>query len=58
MCMGVLSARMSVCHMYAVPKEGIRSPETGVTDGCEPLCRYWELNQEKKPVLLTTELSL
>lgn len=37
-CMSVLSARMSVHHMYAgpvVPEEGIRNPGTGVTGGCE-----------------------
>jgi hypothetical protein len=25
-------------------KEGIRSPETGVRDGCEPSCGCWELS--------------
>ena len=26
------------------PEEGIRIPETRVTDGCEPPCGCWELN--------------
>lgn len=33
------------------PKEGIRSPRTGVTDGCEPQCGCWELGSLQ--VLLT-----
>ena len=35
-------------------------PETGVTDGCELLCRYWELNPGplQEQVLLTAESSL
>jgi hypothetical protein len=28
------------------PAEGVRYPGTGVTDGCEPPCRCWELNPE------------
>jgi hypothetical protein len=34
-------------HMVAVPwrpEEGIRSPGTWITDGCELLCEYWELS--------------
>jgi hypothetical protein len=33
------------------------SPGTGVTEGCELPCGYWELNSgplEEQPVLLTT----
>jgi hypothetical protein len=26
------------------PEEGIGSPRTGVPDGNDPLCGYWELN--------------
>lgn len=26
------------------PAEGIRSPQTGVTDGCESQCQCWDLN--------------
>jgi hypothetical protein len=34
-----------VPHVYPVPKEeGIRSPETGFKDRCEPPCEFWELN--------------
>ena len=39
-------------------EEGIRSPGSGVTDGCEPPCGYGELNPgplEEQPVLLTTD---
>lgn len=52
---------MSVYHLYAVPMEageGIRTPETGVTNGCEPLYGCWEPNIEDQPVLLMTESSL
>lgn len=35
-------------HWYAYcfqgPEEGIRSPITGVRDGCEPPCQCWDLN--------------
>ena len=48
MCMGVLLPCMS---MYCVlawcwwrPEEAIRSPGTGVTDGCEQLCGCWDSN--------------
>lgn len=58
-------ACMYVCvpHAFQVPveakKEGIGSPETGVTDGCEPLCRCWELNPDPLSELpLTAESSL
>jgi hypothetical protein len=34
MCLGVLTAFMSVQDPQK-PKEGVRSPGTGVTDGCE-----------------------
>lgn len=38
----------------------IRSAENGVTGGCEPLCRCWELNKVlcKSSKLLTAESSL
>lgn len=42
------------------PEEGVRSPETGVTWRCEPLCERWQLKysplQEK--ALWAAELSL
>ena len=63
--MSGLSARMYVCHVCAWcsqrPEEGVRSPTTAVTDGCEPPCGYWELNlgpPEKHPVHLTTKPAL
>lgn len=49
---------VSVCHEHAVPlvpKEGVRSPETRVTNCCEPPYRCWELNLgtlEEQPLLL------
>lgn len=40
----------SVYYMYDMsseclkgPEEGIASPQTGVTDGSEPPCKFWEL---------------
>lgn len=39
-------------------EEGIRFPGTGVTEGFEPLCGYWELNPgplQEQPVLSTAE---
>ena len=42
-------------------EEGVRSPGTGVTYGCELLRRCWELNtgpQEEQPMLLTSESTL
>lgn len=43
------------------PQEGLTSPETGVTEGCELPHRCWELNPEsleEKPVLLIPKPSL
>lgn len=45
MCMVVLSACMSVYHMYLVPVEArndVRSQETGVTDVRDTACGCWE----------------
>jgi hypothetical protein len=42
-------------------RKGIRSPGTGVTNGCELPQGFWESNQgalEKLPVFLATEPSL
>ena len=42
-------------------EEGVRAHETGVTDGCEPPCGYWELNRgplKDHYVFLTSEPSL
>ena len=47
-CMAVLPSCISVHHLCAwcpwKSKLGIRSPGTGVADGCEPPCGCWELN--------------
>ena len=43
------------------PEEGLISPETRVTDGCELLCGCWELNLgllEEQSVLFITESPL
>lgn len=48
--------------MHAVPVEARRGGQmtgTGVTGGCMPFCRCWDLNQsplEEEPLLLTLEL--
>jgi hypothetical protein len=62
MCMGVLSACLSLYYMYTYclwkPEEGIGSSRTGVTDGYELPCGSWELNPgslEEQTVLLTAE---
>jgi hypothetical protein len=42
-------------------KEGSRCSGSGVTDGCEPLCAFWELtwgSLQEQSVLLTTEPSV
>jgi hypothetical protein len=41
--------------------ESVRSPGTGGTDGCEPLCGCWDLDLDtlkEQPVFLTSEPSL
>ena len=47
-------------HCSWRPEEGVGSPETGVTGGCEPLCGCWELNpgplQEQQGLLSTEPL--
>jgi hypothetical protein len=63
MCMSVVPTCMQVHHICAWHPwrpEDIRSPGTGVTDGCELLCGCWELKLgplEEQAVLLTGELS-
>jgi hypothetical protein len=47
--------------LYECLYEGVRSPETGVTDSCEITYRCWELNLgllEEQLVLLTAEPSV
>lgn len=42
-------------------KGGVGSPGAGVTDGCEPPCRYWNVNLgplKDQQLLLTTETSV
>ena len=48
----VCFACVYVC-VYVMPKEGIRSSGTGVTDGCELPCGSRELKEQ--PVLFNTE---
>lgn len=57
-CMGVLLACLSVRLLHAWcpqrPEEGIKPPDTGVIDDCEPSCRYWDSNPrplKEQPVL-------
>ena len=64
MCMGV-SPYISVCYMDTLcllrSEEGIGSPRTGITDGCESPGGRWELNfgpLQEQQVLLIAELSL
>jgi hypothetical protein len=48
--------------MHIEARRGVRSPGTGVTDGCEPpLCGCWELKPgplQEQPVLLSHLSSL
>jgi hypothetical protein len=50
-----------LCMVFAKAREGVRSPGTGITVGCEPPYGWWELNLdllEEQPVLFSTEPSL
>ena len=56
---------MCLYHVHAwcpqSSEEGTGFPGTGIINGCEPLCGYWELNKalcEEQQVLLTPELSI
>ena len=47
MYIGVLSVHLPVCSMHILPgafwePEGPLMPRTGVRDGCELPCEYWE----------------
>jgi hypothetical protein len=48
LCVWVFCLDMCVYHLQSwcpqKPEEGIRFPGFGVTDGCELLCGFWELN--------------
>ena len=63
--MDILPACMYMCHVHVVPMEArdggsVRSPGTGVIDGCEPPCGCWESNLgplEEQQMLLTAEPS-
>ena len=61
-CMDLLPACMFTCVLCLWrPGEGIRSPKTGVTDGCLTLCGSLESNPgplEDQPGLLAVESSL
>ena len=61
--MSVLPGCLSMHHLCARcswrPEEGVRSPRSGVTNGCEAPCGCRELNScllEGQPELLTAEL--
>lgn len=56
---GCFASMKNLMHVWCPwrSEEGIRSPETGVTDGWEPQCECWELNLGPL-VLLTAEPSL
>ena len=70
MCMGILSAYMSMFHVVCVPhaclifpkaRRGHWIPWTGVTEDCKFLGGSWELNPgplEEQAVFLTDEPSL
>ena len=62
LCVFVFCIHVCLCITYMqYPKEGIRSPETGVTDHCELPCVCLESNLrplQEQPVLLITEPSL
>lgn len=51
------SVRFCTPNTCTRPEEGVRSPETGVTGGCEPPCRYWELNPPPVQPGLSTDAS-
>ena len=49
------------CLVPMKARRGVRSPGTGVKDGCEPPCGCWESNPgplEKQFVLSNAETSL
>lgn len=58
MCISIcLNAHICITCIQCT-EEGVGSPETGVTDDCEPLCGCRELNLsplEEQAVLLTAE---
>ena len=59
--MGVLPTCNTLVLDIQSPEEGVGFPGTGVTDGCELLCRCGESNVtplKEQQVLLTTEPSL
>lgn len=54
---------MSQAHVWCPwrPEKGIRSPVTGVMNGCEPPCRFWEPNTGplgEQQMFLSTEPGL
>ena len=58
--MGIPPAHMfgSMCAVPIEAREGVRSPRTGVTGGCELPCGCWELNSgplEEEHVLLNNQ---
>ncbi|EGV94250.1 hypothetical protein I79_019941 [Cricetulus griseus] len=52
---------LCLCSTHGVLEKGIRSPRTGVTDGCKLTCECWNCclePLEDQPVFLTAELLL
>jgi len=65
MCVNALAEYMPGPHMLAWCMQRLQSdtelPGTGVTDGCEPPCGFWELNPsplQEQQVLLISKPSL
>jgi hypothetical protein len=65
MCTDVLPAHVTMYHVHSECQwgweEGVGSPDTGATDGCEPTHGCWESNldpMEEQSILITTESHL
>jgi hypothetical protein len=62
-CVGILDSCMSVhcvCAWCLQRTKEVGSPRTGIRNGCEPPCGYWESNQgtlKEQPLTLTVNLS-
>lgn len=58
---GAMYVRHRIARCLRRPEEVIRSPGTGVTNGCKLPCRHWKLNPhppQEPLVFLTTVPSL
>lgn len=61
MCVSVFACMyVNASYVHLKSEEGIRSPKTGVMDGCELPCGFWELNpgplQDQLVLLLLSHL--